>query len=86
MKRFIRSWPFWRPFNPEKLTRHSRTHARAGLLDGGHRLVDAVHELADVLKVPGHLRGQHHVDDRLPQRSELIPASRGGVRLRSGLV
>lgn len=57
--------------------RAASTHGGAALLDGGRRLVDAVGELADVLKVPGHLRGQHHVYDGLPQGPELVPGGRG---------
>lgn len=60
----------------------SSTHTRAGLFDGRHRLVDAVDELADVLEVSRHLCGQHHVDNRLPKRPELIPVRREGVKVQ----
>lgn len=52
------------------------SYTGAGLFDGRHRLVDAVHELADVLEVSGHLCSQNHVDDGLPQSSVLIPVGR----------
>lgn len=58
------------------------TYTRAGLFYGSHRLVDAVDELADVLEVSGHLRGQHHVDNCLSQRPELIPVSGEGDRVK----
>lgn len=59
----------------------------AALFQGGHRLVDAVHKLADVLEVSGHLRSQHHVNDGLPQRPELVPArGEGGQRERLCLI
>ena len=54
-------------------TKPTHTYTCAGLFYCSHWLVDAVDELADMLKVPRHLRGQHHVDDGLPQCSELIP-------------
>ena len=54
-----------------------RAHSGGGLLDSSHGLVDAVDKLVDVLKVPGHLGGQHHVYDGLPQGPELGPAPRG---------
>lgn len=56
--------------------RRAASYTGAGLLDGRHGLVDAVHELADVLEVSGHLCGQNHVDDGLSQRSVLIPDGR----------
>lgn len=49
------------------------TYTCAGFFYGSHWLVDAVDKLADMLKVSGHLCGQHHVNDGLSQGSELIP-------------
>lgn len=46
------------------------------LLQRGQRLVDAVDELVDVLKVFCHLCGEHHVYDGLTQCTVLIPKER----------
>lgn len=59
------------------VTKPLKTHTCAGLFDGSHRLVDAVDELADMLKVSGHLCGQHHVNDGLSQGPELISVNSG---------
>lgn len=62
------------PFLAQKVkTAPAGAYIGAGFFDGSHWLVDAVDELADMLKVAGHLGGEHHVDDGLAQRSELIP-------------
>lgn len=55
---------------------HTQAYVWARLFYGSHRLVDAVHKLVDVLKVSGHLCGQHHVNDGLTQCSELRPVSK----------
>lgn len=68
------------------MSEQSHTYTGAGLFYGSHRLVDAVHKLADMLKVSGHLCGQHHVDNRLPQCSELIPVKVKVLKFRSGLL
>lgn len=60
------------------------THTHAAFLDGRHRLVDAVDELADMLKVSGHLCGEHHVNNGLPQCPELVPG-RGKARSEWGV-
>lgn len=43
------------------------------LFQGSYWLVDAIHKFADMLKMSGHLCSQHHVDNGLPQRPELVP-------------
>lgn len=71
------------------MTKPTHTHACAGLFYGSHWLVDAVDKLADMLKVSGHLCGQHHVNDGLSQSSELIPViseERAEDKERSGSV
>lgn len=42
------------------------------LLQGCQGLIDAVDELVDVLKVFGHLGGQDHVNDGLPECAVLV--------------
>lgn len=54
---------------------HTATYTCAGLFYGSWWLVDAVDKFADMLKVPGHLCGQHHVDNSLSQCPELIPVN-----------
>lgn len=48
------------------------------LLQGCQGLIDAVDELVDMLKVLGHLGGQDHVDDGLPECAVLVSTERRG--------
>ncbi len=43
------------------------------LLQCSQRFVDAVDKLVDVFEVFGHLSGEDHVYDGLPERAVLIP-------------
>lgn len=62
----------------------SCTHSHASFLDSCHRLVDAVDKFADMLEVSGHLSGEHHVNDGLPQRPELV-SSKGRTSRELGV-